>query len=595
MKRNFRSLLYFALAYLVTLSVLCRHAVGVSDFSSDLLNGLNRLAVAFESPDFADIFVMIGAFFLIKATGDREERLDWSTAFFSAALSFLLVVAFSFRNYGNMDFFTASAFQYLLSFVCVCGGTIIFYCMIRVFCIYLKAGSVPEKAAEPFVRKNMGKVGFILITISWTVWILLNYPGTDCPDSLRQLSEYLGNEAWSSWQPPLSSLVMGVCFSVGKALWDPNFGVFLYCFLQTLVGAAVFSYSMKKLRKLGAPVPVCMAGIFFFAFTPFWGVFAQWLEKDLLYAEITVLQAVCMVEIVRDRQCTAKQALALTASGILASFLRNNGIYAVVPTLAVLCFWLKSRSRKRMVVSLALTVAFYAGVTRGGYHALGIQGTSVGEALSVPIQQTARYVSLYGDEVTEYEKEVLGRNFHYEGLYNYNPRISDPAKNNLTAGDLPAYFKVWWQMFLKRPGCYLEAYLVKSYGYLAPVEVNTDGWVGSTCFTGGLGVYHPFGGDVAEIPRQFMYMGERWPVLRYLCMPGTYTWLLFIFTFVLMREKVQKSALIMFIPSYVNVLVCTASPLHNSLRYELPVAAVIPLLIGWSCCCLSGPGRQADK
>lgn len=43
-----------------------------------------------------------------------------------------------------------------------------------------------------------------------------------------------------------------------------------------------------------------------FALTPFWGTYAQWFEKDLLYAEMTVLQAVYLMSVLKRRNAAGK-------------------------------------------------------------------------------------------------------------------------------------------------------------------------------------------------------------------------------------------------------------------------------------------------
>lgn len=60
---------------------------------------------------------------------------------------------------------------------------------------------------------------------------------------------------------------------------------------------------------------------------------------------------------------------------------------------------------------------------------LKITGGSVRESLSVPFQQTARYVRDYGDEVTEEVKEAIDSILRYDLLASkYNPNLSDPVK-----------------------------------------------------------------------------------------------------------------------------------------------------------------------
>ena len=105
---------------------------------------------------------------------------------------------------------------------------------------------------------------------------------------------------------------------LGRTIADANFGFFLYCLLQTLVGAYAFSLSMKKLQELGISWKWCAVGILFFALTPFWGTYAQWFEKDLLYAEMTVLQAVYLMSVLKKKECGGKDAAGLIVFSVIS-------------------------------------------------------------------------------------------------------------------------------------------------------------------------------------------------------------------------------------------------------------------------------------
>ena len=97
---------------------------------------------------------------------------------------------------------------------------------------------------------------------------------------------------------------------------------------------------MKKLHELGISAKWCTVGVLYFAFTPFWGTYAQWFEKDLLYAEAATLQAIFLMEVIRKRSCSVKDGALLavfsrkTSSGktagpaeklyTLATFISSN-------------------------------------------------------------------------------------------------------------------------------------------------------------------------------------------------------------------------------------------------------------------------------
>ena len=584
--RRYGKIRNILLAAVATLTLHCTFEVCVGGYmDSALVNGLNKLYGAFTVLNYTDLLVFAGVYFLLRELEKREKKLDVTTVIFSTLLSFLLIACISFQKFDHAGVLWDNSFQVLLSVFCIVGFTVLLYPTLRL--VY--AGMQRVELTEGPGKKHFQLVGFVVIALGWLAWILLNYPGTTSGDGLVQLKQFLGEQEWGAAHPPFSSAIMGVCFTLGRTVADANFGFFLYCLLQTLVGAYVFSFSMKKLQELGISWKWCTVGILFFAFTPFWGTYAQWFEKDLLYAEVTVLQAIYLLEVLRTQNCGGKNAVLLAVFSILASLLRNNGIYAIVPSLLLLAIWLKGKQRRQAFLVLLATIVVYEAVTVVGYEALiGVGKPAASEGMSVPFQQTARYVCEYEDEVTEHERQVLDDTLNFNGLKNYEPRISDPIKILYRGGDLTEYLKIWVEMFFKHPGCYVAAFVNKGYGYLAPVEQNIEAWVQLQYpeYAQELGIHHPFPIQTSEFLLQLWLLSMRLPLVKYLCTPGLYTWILLALALFLCKKR-RFSALILLVPSFMNVLVCLASPMANAIRYELPTVAVIPLLIGWTCYSLS--------
>lgn len=571
----------YLLAAIVTFALQCTFEICLGGYvDSNLVNGLNKLYGAFTVLNYMDLLVFAAVLFLLREVHKKETKIDVATLVLSVALSFLLIVCISFKKYNAACFLWDNSFQILLSCFCITGFAIVCYLVLRQFFFGLEQVRLSSQQASD----SLQLIGFCVIAVIWLAWILLNYPGTTSGDGLVQLKQFLGDQDWGAAHPPFSSAIMGICFVTGRALADANFGFFLYCLLQTVVGAYAFSLSMRKLQELGISFEWCLLGILYFALTPFWGTYAQWFEKDLLYAEVTVLQAIYLMSVVKKQKCEGKDAVLLALFSILSALLRNNGIYAIVPTLILLAIYLKKKQRIRALLILLVTFLAYEGVTILVYGGLlGVGRPAASEGLSVPFQQTARYVCEYEQEVTEQERKVIDDALNFEGMKNYEPTISDPIKILYRGGDLTEYMKIWVQMFFKHPGCYVAAFINKGYGYLAPVEQNIEAWVQLEYpeYAQELGIHHVFPIQTSEFLLQIWLLSMRLPLVKYLCTPGLYTWILLILTFFLWKKK-KYAAIILMIPSFVNVLVCLASPMANAIRYELPTVAVIPLLLGWT-------------
>lgn len=463
---------------------------------------------------------------------------------------------------------------------------IILYYSLRLFIIllYRNIDRFSAVATNDIFHRHVWLVSFLVILICWIPWIIMNYPGTSCPDGTYQLMQYFGDAPFTAHHPPLSTFIMGVLMELGNFIGDANLGFFLYILMQTVLGALIFSYSISKIYEFGIRLRYCFIGTLFYAIFPLWGGTLQAQDKDLLYTEIITLFVTYLVSIIHTKQCRVKDSIMLFMAGLAASLLRNNGIYAVLPTIVILMFHLKNAERRKMGVVVCLTVIVYCGIIKVLYPGIGIQDGSIKEALSVPFLQTARYVDMHEEEVTEYEEGIINSVLDYEALKTYDPKHADSVKNTYKGDNskLPEYFKVWFQMFCKHPETYVAAFLNKGGGYIAPVYVGFPSPIGTkhTEYITEMGVNNALGEKYAKLFVYIEYATMEMPIIKYFCMAGTYTWILLICILLCLREKIY-SGMILFIPEIMNVLVSIASPTWH-IRYALPVIAVIPLIVGWT-------------
>lgn len=559
-----------------------------------LLNGLIKISSCFTQYNYLDILMLFGLYYLVQKIFQNSYKIDIACACLSITMAFVLVVVLSIKHFDSLEFLRANMFQIFISCVCIVGYSVLIYLIIEFFLLWMNQESLVNNISK--IENGWSRyfyiIGFCGIFIGWFPWILVNYPASFCPDANNQLGQFMGVFNWTAHHPPLSTFIMGILVKFGGYIRSYNFGAFLYVLIQSIIGAAVFSFCTEKLRTLGLCKRYCLCFVAFYALTPLWGSFAQWFEKDLLYTEIATLHLILMIEVIRTRTCKSSSAVFLFVTGMVASLLRNNGVYAIIPTLIVLSVWLKSVGKRRITLVLIGTMLFYGVITRILYPSMNIKSGSIKEVLSIPFQQTARYVYYYGNDVTDYEKEVIDSVLDYDNLPNiYKPRISDPVKGTYKGDDskLLEYFRVWFKMFFKQPQVYIMATLNNCYGYLAPVETNIEAPIQSGVYPRHpyynviheLSMHHIWDGDMANIYNQIRIISMRAPMVKYFCEPGFYTWILIICSFSLFKKRCLKS-LILFIPLFMNIIVCLASPLSNGIRYELPVIAAMPLILGWT-------------
>lgn len=229
-------------------------------------------------------------------------------------------------------------------------------------------------------------------------------------------------------------------------------------------------------------------------------------------------------------------ARSMDDSGTLAAvtfLLRNNAVYELLPFMLLLIFCIPRGVRKRMACAVCAVVLIYGTVTHGLYPALGFAKGSEAEMLSIPFQQTARYVAYAGDDVTEYEREVIGSVLDYDTLAeSYSYACSDPVKSTYH-GDgetMKKYFPVWFSMGLKHPTIYIDALIGLNYGYIVPLETI---YVEPTISFSAEGTTETETPGVTrtadEIPTVLMNIiwlaSTKAPVLELFSAAGMYTWL----------------------------------------------------------------------
>ena len=590
-----RWILCGALAYAALLSLRVCYAVAEGlQTGNRLIDAVTRIPGAFYVDPLPDLLLYAGILFLMCLSADREEKPDGWTLALAFVFACCFTVSSVCRDLGSFRFFLADHFQMALSLFVLFGQTVFFYTIFRPL-VFLMERKGPGGEEKP-LRHPMRSAALIML-LSWLPWLLLNYPCSFNGDSIYQLDLALGAGPWSAQHPPLNTALIWLCVNLGKAVWNVNFGCFLYVLLQSVTGALLFSACLAALVRMGMSRRGWIALLLFFTATPMWGCFAQWLEKDYLYAQAFTLELLLLLPVLRERHCTGKRTLAISAVALTAVLLRKTGLWELVPALAAIGFWLRERSRVRLLAAALAVVLLSSAVNDLLYPALGITAASVKEALSLPFQQTARYVNEFPDEVTEEERSAIDAVLDYEKLDRYDPRISDYVKGTYRgdASALPAYFRTWLRMLCKHPVCYFEAAFMLSYGYFAPVEAILDPIFQPTYqpLAYELGVYRPFG----EVPTQFcaalreIYV--EFPLTTLLCMAGFYTWVLLLCLAALLRRK-RGSMCLLLIPGLMDVLICIASPLWAATRYELPVIASTPLILGWTILQLKQP-QEAEE
>jgi hypothetical protein len=438
----------------------------------------------------------------------------------------------------------------------------------------------------------------LLIFICYLPYLIYFYPGNVPYDGYMQLDEFMGVRTLNDTQPVIATWIMGGIFYIGRSVLNDNFGIFLFVFLQTVAFSFVLSRVIWIIARLKHKI---LAGITLalFIVVPIWPNIADAFIKDALFLLLFILFCTMLVEIcVLGKRITVSYALALTFTALMCCLVRSNGIAIVLPSLIGTAIVSKENTRYISILIMAAVGLFVVVWTFLMLPALHIPGTSASEGLSIPYQQTARYVKDYPDEVTSEERANIDTVLDTGKLPDkYDPGLSDQVRWSKTGNDTsptPEYFESWFQMGLKHPLTYLSATINNTYGYFYPfANFNiTDYWQmyikGEPLATNTTDIHYALltpSGDPGEsqmaTTSTFGKYAQAWrdaPVVCMLTRPGFYMWILIMLAAYAISKK-RYRLLALLVPAACAVFSCVISPVNGLLRYALPYMAEVPLLI----------------
>lgn len=602
----FRISVYAFLSALALLSPVIVRAVDITK-NVTLLQLAERLRACIPFTGILGGVTVAGLWIFYKYYFDKRDNggLPKSKAFLSLSVIFAVIMVWgmSIRLYDSLAFIFSDIFQFLFSAVLTVGYAVFFYAL---FALALGAFERrAERPLEPRVPSNnrpasilLDKhpiiVPFCFLIICWLPYWIVHFPGTMAYDLTWALGGYFGTGGWTDHHPVLSTMIYGTLVRLGRALSEGEHLAAFFCALfQHLLFAGVIVYGMCSMKQWGISQGIRLAALCFFAFCPIVAYWPQAVMKDCAFAAFLLCFAIAVLNLIRKintNEPFLPEIIIGILSGMLTCLMRHNGLYIIIVSIPALLLIRSSRKTKTIIVAASLVAVFGTMLVSNFLcNLVDAKKGSVVEALSVPLQQTARYVRDHGDEVTDEERSAIDAILHYDQLAgSYMSERSDAVRvlfKEEGRDKLSAYFAAWFKMFFKHPVTYIEALLGDSYTYFTPdgnlpisreyifnKNDNVGGWSNFTFVNPDNTVRTMFENGIHVI-RQL-------PGIGLLCCLGTYSWILFILIAVAAYKRKLYLA-IGCMPSIMNLLCCIASPVNGLLRYFLPNVLIIPFLIGW--------------
>ena len=455
-----------------------------------------------------------------------------------------------------------------------------------------------------FISKMIDKHPFwfslIVILLFWLIYIIAFYPAIMSPDPSFQILQFFGiDNKYSTYvnlidesviitnhHPVIHTLLIGSCVKLGVSIFNStNVGLFIYSIIQTLILASTLSYTIKFLKEINVSVNVRKAVLFIYALVPVFPFYAMSPVKDVIFGCLIILYIISIYKFIKLKdKINVKTMIKEIILMILITLFRNNGIHIIILSFPFLLLLGRKNLMKYLIIFIVVILSYFT-YDKVILPHFKITPGSVREMLSIPFQQTARYVIKNDDKIPKKDKKAIDKILDYDTLKKrYDPEKADDVKNKFnkdaTNQDLKNYFKVWFKELKDDPKTYVEATLNNTYGYFYPVKTNWYIYVNENKTINNYGFDYHFN-DLNVLRSALIVYGLVFPYIPFLGLIvniGFNTWiLLFMIAYLIYRKKYKE--IIYLIPSIIVLLVCFASPVNTYFRYALPNVFAMPTML----------------
>ena len=518
--------------------------------------------------------------------------------FMPLILGMIVVLGRSAAAIGDLSGVYGTIAYFLRSIPAVIGFGVIFRILFalieagidRVSCMSGSFG-VFRNVFDSHVFRNV----FIILMALWMPVMILNYPGNYNADFIGQLMQNTGEMPWSGHHPIILTVFIGIFFKLfGAVTGGYDLALFAWILLQSSALAAALSLTVTVLKKKGARISVLLTVLAIYVLTPIYSNIATTAIKDVPFAAACIWYCVLVSRFYEDEEAFLKsrsQIFRICLAAFLICMCRNNGsIIVFVNGLVMSVYGLRRKDSgvtsagviknvgRKVMVFLLVPLCVFTALSSGIKAAVHAQSDGLKEMLSIPMQQTALYLTRYESELTAEEISSINALFgdYRDMAESYDPTISDPVKQyydiQADSSVVRSYLTTWFRMFFKHPGTYAESFFLSTYGWFDPetdtsvrYEEDSDHFTRTGLFEG------------ADKILVFVYRYiDRISVFGMLQSPGLWTWVMLI----LIRRR--KSNLHLYPMQLITLLVCMAGPCFmKHARYAFPIMFTMPYMLGY--------------
>ena len=447
---------------------------------------------------------------------------------------------------------------------------------------------------RPGQKRVLSRRSFLItaaaLLLLWLPFVVLDYPGAVCYDTVKQFGQFWGMIPRSNNNPFFDTVVYGVLYGIGSFLGgSDNSGIGFIVICQLFLYAASFSFAIETIcyvTNSRAPRWLLVA---LYGFVPIFGGAVRVVLKDSLHLPFVMLYCTVLVRILY-LPVTKKTRVAFCLTFVLAALTRKAALSYVLAGAVTLFLLAKKPEKRRLVLCTGLSIFLVLGAENVIYPLFGVAAAPSSELVALQIQSvsyiTRRQLDYIPPELLQRIDAVLEID-NILGIY--NPNNADYIKPSFH-GDVKELLSVWFALAKRFPGEFVYSVITASWKYFYVLSTgSTEYWYGIDDFTKlGKDIAYVF--PVRYIKNYVMFWVES-PSLSRFIGPGPYCWMLLFSAGRAWRNK-SKEILVLIVPMAILLIGLIFTPINGECRYAYPLFGMAPIILAWACC--SGQ-KRSDK
>ncbi|OXE51115.1 hypothetical protein ADH67_02140 [Turicimonas muris] len=530
----------------------------------------------------------------------KITKKDFPCLLASSLITFLALISDSFAQYSSFRGITFSFSTILIFFlkfgVFAFWGTIFVKAALR----FSKSFFEMENLQGTSVSKELVKYfvfSFLIIFLAWLPYYIVFFPGTPTWDGLTMINSAAGFWPPSNHHPYFFSCFFALVLKLRFWIGDENSfaclsGIlFLFEILLYTISCLLIRISVPTLRQW-----VYFLFPLFFALVPQFPLYAQAIMKDGLYASSFALFSSTLLALVmvtkRQKNNNVGLIVLFFISAFFLCFIRHNGIFVVVPTALFLIGYLglqKSKSCKPLVMSFCLLLFLVLSSNYYLKNVLHVKPSPTRETFALLGQPIAK---AWMENKHSFDASMLKEmeKVFYDSekiLTDYNPQLYDPVKHQIRKEASPKdvaqlAFKVCKQF----PKSCIKGLISHSYLYFYPFANNNVmapfyWWIETGAPNiGKFKLQYTFSSRWRERVTNYGYIWVEKMPFSFVTRPYLPTYLAILLGVLIIFRR-SAAGMILVLPIFLTLTLNILSPVNGDFRYQLPLLAVVPMMILW--------------